>query len=419
MEPIILMIYTSIYIGLLATSFYVLTYISAIKNKQEPYKEKELPSISVLIPAYNEEKSIKATLNSILESNYPQNKLEIIIIDNASKDNTLKIAKKFVKEFKGKNKIKILSEKQQGKGYALNLGISKANNEIILSMDADTFVEPYSLKNMVKYFKDPQVMSVSPAIVIHNPKNIIQRVQYIEYVIGLFLRKTFAILNAIHITPGAFSAYRASFFKKYGGYDTDNITEDLELAMRIQYQGYKIENSPESPAYTIAPNKFSHLLKQRRRWYVGLMKNTWHYKKLFGKNYGDLGMFVLPIAWIGIFFAVSITGYFIIKTIFEIGNEINFLKSINFDIGNIFNINYYFFERLLFLLFTNPIFIFILMFLFIILAYLFYASKKLGKVNNIMINLPLFFMFFAVLFGFWWVVSIFYMIVKGGKVSWK
>ncbi|MBT4165726.1 glycosyltransferase family 2 protein [archaeon] len=419
MTFITLIIYTSIYLGLIATSFYVLTYISAINLKQKPYTNKQSPTVTILIPAYNEEKSIKATMQSILESDYPEEKLEIIVIDNSSTDQTLKLAKEFKKDFKGKNKIKIFTEKQQGKGYALNLGISQAKGEIIVSMDADTFVEPYSLKNMVKYFKDPQIMSVSPAIVIHKPKNILQRVQYIEYVIGLFLRKTFAILNAIHITPGAFSAYRASFFKEHGGYETENITEDLELAMRIQYYQYKIENSPESPAYTIAPNKFSHLLKQRRRWYIGLMKNMRKYKKLFSKDYGDMGIFVLPIAWISIFFAVFITLFFFIKTILDIGKEINFLKSINFDLGNLLNINYYFWERLAFLLFTNTIFIFIIIFILIILAYLFYASKKLGKVSGLAINLPLFFIFFAVLFGFWWIVSLFYMIFNGGKVSWK
>jgi len=422
MDFITIVIYTSVYIGLVATSFYVLTYVSSKKEEDKMFQDNELPKVSVLIPVRNEEDSVVLTLDSILNSDYDSKNLEIILIDNDSSDRTLEFAKGFIEKYKkkeGKVRVRIFTEKKLGKGNALNLGISKARGEVVFSMDADTFVEPYSLKNMVRYFKDKNVMCVSPAIVIHNPRNLWQRVQYIEYVIGLFLRKTFAILNAVHITPGAFSAYRRSFFNKHGGYEVDNITEDLELAMRIQFHGYKIENSPESPAYTIAPRKFLHLLKQRRRWYVGLMKNMLKYHKLFGQKYGDLGMFVLPIAWISIFFAVFITTFFFIKTLFDISDELAFLKSIHFDLGGFFDINYYFFERLFFFLVTSNVFIFILFFIIIIAAYLFYASKKIGKVHGLWINLPLFFIFFAVLFGFWWIVSIFYMVFKGGRVSWK
>src|SRR3989344_3384086 len=417
MELIKFVIYTSIYIGLVATSFFVLSFFSNAKKSKSLYTDNELPTVSVLIPAYNEEESIAPTRDAILAVDYPKDKLEIIFIDDGSKDGTLRVAQRYIK--KG---IKVFHKENDPigkKGSAMNFALKKAKGEIVVSMDADTFVDPKSLKQMVRFFKNQEVMCVSPGITIHNPRNLLQRIQYMEYLMGLFLRKAFATVNAIHITPGAFSAYRKSFFDRYGGYDAGNITEDLELAMRIQYNGYKIENSPDSPAYTIAPNKFSHLLKQRRRWYIGLMKNMWKYKNLFGKKYGDMGMFVLPIAWISIFFAVFITSYFFIKTLFDIGDEISFLKSIHFDFGNFFDINYYFWDRLFFSVLSNTIIIFILFFVVIILAYLFYASRKLGKVNSLWINLPLFFIFFAVLFGFWWIVSLFYMIANGGRVSWK
>ena len=131
------------------------------------------------------------------------------------------------------------------------------------------------MKNMVHYFNNPRVMAVTPTMLVHKPKTILQRVQNMEYLLGIFLRKAFATLNAVYITPGAFSAYRKEFFDKYGGYDEINVTEDIEMSLRIKYQGYFIDNSPNAPAYTIAPKNFSHLLKQRRRWYVGLLKNYW------------------------------------------------------------------------------------------------------------------------------------------------
>ncbi len=413
MEFIKLIIYVSIYIGLVSTTFFILSFYFGGKKKKLLYSDDELPKVSVIIPAYNEEKSIEATIKSILASDYPKDKFQVIVIDDGSKDNTFKLAKKFEKFG-----VKVYTKKNGGKGTALNYGLKKVNGEIVFSMDADTYVEEKCVKQMVRFFKNKNVMCVSPSILVLNPKNILQRVQYTEYIMGLFLRKAFSNVNAIHITPGAFSAYRKSFFDKYGGYDEGNITEDLELAMRIQFNGFLIEHSPESPAYTIAPNKFTHLLKQRRRWYAGLLKNSMKYYKLISPKYGDLGMFVIPIAWISVFFAVFITLYSMFKLIFEIKDEILFLNSINFDFQGIFNINYYIIERFLFLYFSNPVIIFIMVFIFFMAGYLLYASKKIGKISSPLINLPLFFLFFSVLFGFWWIVSLFYVIFNK-DISWK
>ncbi len=414
MPLITFVIYTSIYIGLIATTFYILTFLEDKKKQRPFFSDKELPKVTVLIPAFNEEETIALTLDSILKSDYPKNKFEVIVIDDGSKDKTLQIANKYKK-----NGIKIIAKvENQGKGAALNTGIEKANGEIIFTMDADTEVPSFSLINMTRYFKDPEIMSVTPAMVTKNPKNILQRIQQIEYLTGLFLRKTFAALNAVHITPGAFSAYRKSFFDKYGGYEENNITEDLEMSLKIQYNKYKIENAPEAPAYTNPPAKFSHLLKQRRRWYVGLMKNLWTYKQLFSKKYGDLGVFVLPIAGISIIFSVFVTIYLFINSILDINKEIIFYQNINFDLTNVYQLNLFFFERLFFNLATNTVLIFIILFLIVIAIYLNYASKKTGKISGLMINLPLFFISFAILFGFWWIVSIFYVIFKK-DISWN
>jgi cellulose synthase/poly-beta-1,6-N-acetylglucosamine synthase-like glycosyltransferase len=413
MEFVELVIYASIYTGLFATTFYILSFWSGQKKEKQLFKDSELPKVSILIPVYNEEKSIERTLKSILKSNYPKGKFEVIVIDDGSKDNTLKYAKKFESKI-----VRVFSAKHGGKGHALNFGIKKAKGEIIFSMDADTMVEPRSVKNMTKFFKNKDVMCSTPAMTVYKPKGILQKVQYIEYLTGLFLRKTFSYLNAIHVTPGAFSAYRRTFFDKHGGYDENNITEDLEMSLRIQHHGYTIENSNEAPAYTIAPNTFMGLLKQRRRWYAGLMKNTWRYRDIFSPRHGDLGLFVFPIALISIVFCVFITAYLFFKTLFRVKDELIFLNSINFDFSNLFNLNFYFLERMAFLFFTNPIVIFLFFFMIVIGFYLHYASKKLGNVTGVVSGFFLFFIFFALFFGFWWIVSIFYVLFNR-KISWK
>jgi cellulose synthase/poly-beta-1,6-N-acetylglucosamine synthase-like glycosyltransferase len=411
MDILQLVVYTSIYIGLFAMVFYVLSFIEGTKRKTPFFKDSELPFVSVIIPAYNEEESTAKTLNSILSSHYPH--FEVIFVDDGSKDRTLEIAKTFENE-----QVKVFHKSNGGKGTALNVGIRKAKGEIIITMDADTFVDPRSMKRMVRYFKDEKIMSVSPAIIIDNPKSILQRIQHMEYLLGLFLRKAFASLNAIYITPGAFSAYRKTFFDKHGDFDEGNVTEDLEMSMRIQSKGYFIENCPEAPVYTIAPKKFKPLLIQRRRWYFGLIKNTINYKHMIGKKYGDLGVFVLPIAWISIFFAVFVTCALFVKTIFDVKREVLFLNSINFDFVSSLNLDFYFVERTLFLFFTNPVFLFICFFLAVLMFYLYYASKKVERMSGLIINLPLFFLFFSVLFGFWWVVSIVYAIFMR-DIEWR
>ena len=260
-------------------NFLLLAKLRNIKKGNIP-QEAEDKTVSILIPAYNEAESIGKTIESALALDYPKEKLEIIVIDDGSKDDTFKLAKKY-KSNKWP-KVRIFSKSNGGKGSALNLGISKAENEIIVSMDADTFVQKNALKKMIACFYSDKIMSVTPSMGVYKPESILQRIQQIEYYMGNFLRKSFAIVDSIHVTPGAFSAYRKEFFQKHGGYDVGNITEDLEIALRIQKLGYRIENAPEAVVYTIVPKTFKALIIQRRRWYTGLTKNLYHYKELFG-----------------------------------------------------------------------------------------------------------------------------------------
>ncbi len=413
MDWINIIIYASIYVGLVAAVFYILSVIAERGKKVPLFTDEELPSVSIIIPAWNEEKSIAKMVESILEADYPKEKLEVIVVNNNSKDKTLEIAKSF--EGRG---VRVYTEKEQGKGNALNLGISKAKGEIIFTMDADTYAKRGSMKKMVRFFKDPEIMSVTPAMLVHNPKGIWQKIQHMEYILGVFLRKAFASLNSIFISPGAFSAYRKSFFDKHGGYDVGNITEDLEMSLRIQYHGYRIENCPEATVYTNTPKTFKGLLIQRRRWNYGLLKNTLKYRKMMGRKYGDLGIFVMPMAWISVFFSMFLTGYMLIKSISEIRKQAIFLHNINFNILNAFQLNWLIIEKNIFLLVSNPVFISLIVFSGLMIFYSYYARKKSGKIRGSLVNIPLFLLAFGTLFGVWWIVSFIYALFNR-KVSWR
>lgn len=419
MEVYTTLVYALGFIGLFAVSFYAINLIDYSRRRKIP-GEAEDKTVTIIIPAYNEEKSIARTIESALASEYPRDKLEIIVVDDGSKDNTYKIAKKF--EGFGKFKIRVFTKKNGGKGSALNLAIKKSKMDIIISMDADTFIEPKTVRRMIAYFYKKKITAVTPSMGVYKAKGILQRVQQVEYYLGVFLRKSFAVTNSIHVTPGAFSAYRRSFFVKYGGYDEGNIVEDLEIGLRMQSHNYILENSPKAVVYTLVPKTLRELLIQRRRWYTGLMRNLWNYRRLFGPKKGALGVIVLPLAVVTVTASVFLTSYTLIKTLLEIKKEVVMLNSINFEFSTIFESNWYFiknsFEKIFFTLSTNPIFLLGSFFVIISILYLHFARKKMRFQETVKISLIFFLMFYSILFTFWWIISFVY-VVLNKKIIWR
>lgn len=412
MGPILqVIIYASIFFSFFAVSFYVFTFLSSINRKVPLLGDSELPFVSVIIPAWNEEKSVKKTMNSILSSNYPS--FEVIFIDDGSTDKTLELARKF----ESKN-VRIFTKENGGKASALNLGISKAKGEIIFTMDADTRVDKEAMKKMVRYFKNKKVISVTPAMLIDNSDNFLRIIQKMEYLFGVFLRRVFAVLNAVYIAPGAFTCYRKSFFEKYGGFDEGNITEDLEMGLRIQSKGYLTENCSTALVYTLGPGEFRALTKQRVRWYYGLIKNCLHYRRMFGRRFGDLGLVVLPVAWMTIFLSIFISLSTLFSSIKDFVHSILFLSKINMDLFPLLKFSIYDLEKLFIMIFSEPLVIFALFSIFFTLIYMKYASYRTGKIKNFFWHAFIFLFIFGPLFCYWWIVSFLKFFMKE-NVKWR
>jgi cellulose synthase/poly-beta-1,6-N-acetylglucosamine synthase-like glycosyltransferase len=408
-----IVIYASVYIGLVAFIFYALGFRERMKRERPSFNEKTAPLISIIIPAYNEEKGIAATIESALSSEYPRDKLEIIVVDDGSRDKTYSIAKKYESRI-----VKVFTKKNGGKGTALNFGLKKSRGEIIFTMDADSLIRTTSARDQVAFFSNPRVMCVSPIVAIHSPHSILERVQQAEYLLGIFIREAFASYNAIHITPGAFSAYRKTFFEKHGVFSEKNLTEDLEMALRIQSLHYIIENCDTSVVYTHPPKTFMALAIQRRRWYTGLMRNLINYSSLFSKGYGAMGTIILPVALSAIAFSTFLTVYGVVKIIHSIVDQFGLLSAINFDIWTSLKLTGYSIQNALLELFTNPIILFLLLFVFFAFVYLRFAKTKVKEHSNVMLSLPLFFIFYATLFSFWWIISFIYLLFNK-SVSWR
>ena len=407
------LVYIVAYIGLFATSFYV---IHMIKSRKKVYVMKDDKTVSIIIPAYNEAKSIAQTIDSALALDYSKERLEIIVVDDGSKDDTYKIAKKY--ETSDFPIIRVFTKLNGGKGSALNFGIDKSKSDIIITMDADTFANPDALKKMIGRFHSPEVMAVTPSMGVYKPKGILQKVQQIEYYLGVFLRKSFANINAIHVTPGAFSAYRREFFVKYGGYDTTNITEDLEICLRMQSKNYTVENAPEAVIYTHVPNKFKSLMYQRRRWYTGLTSNLWAYRHLFSPRYGALGILVLPNAVISVILSVFLSFYAVVLAFIQTRKDLLNLIAINFQFKNVIELNSFVFTHFLYTLFSLKIFLITLLFLTVMAFYLYFSERKMKHKEGVKISFIWFLYLYSLLFAFWWFISFVYTLFKK-KVEWR
>ncbi len=290
------------FIGFYFLFFYGLVYL---KNKEQIFscpKAIKNYSLSIVVPCYNEEKSIGGTIQSLLNLNYPDLK-KIIIVDDCSTDNSFNIIKEYAEKYP---KIVLLkTPKNTGKAAgAKNYGAKFANTELIGFVDADSYPQKDSVKNMIGFFQNKKVAAVTASILVKEKDKFIERLQAVEYRIIAFTRKILGFVGAIYVTPGPLAVYRKSYFDELGGFDEENLTEDIELTWNLLSKGYRVEMSLPSKAYTVAPNTLKAWYRQRIRWNVGGIQTILKYRKTFARK-GILGCFVLPffvLSWtLGIF----------------------------------------------------------------------------------------------------------------------
>ena len=294
-------------------------------KKREKNLVRYFPSVSILIPAYNEEKTIAKTIKSVLNLNYPKDKLKIIIINDSSVDKTKIIAKKFKDVLVIDNKHKGL-----GKASALNKGLKFVDTEFFAVLDADSEVNKDSLKNLIRLFEEGNTAAAISRIVVKNPYNTLTHIQRIEYILATLIRKLMSKIDTLHITPGVLSVYKTRVIKKLGNFDENNITEDLEIAMRLRYYGYSVRMNDESVTYTNVPHTFKQLWNQRIRWFRGFIQNNLRYKKMFmSKEHGLMGRFQLPlnaITFVTILITFFLITYELIRILYQLITRFILLK---------------------------------------------------------------------------------------------
>ncbi len=286
-----------LWIAYFLSLYFAVFWIIILITKQEKHPQKKItqwPAVTIVIPAYNEEDCIQQTLQRITELDYAKDKLKIYVINDGSTDNTIGKVNEFIKK-NPQYAIKLFSQKNKGKGAVLNYGLERTTTDYFICLDADSFVEKNALKKMLPYFVDETIAAVLPTLKVYQPENLLQKLQWYEYLINMFYKELMGKLNCVHVTPGPFSIYSTKILKEIGGFDEKNMTEDLEIAFRIQVNHYKIVQLLETEVQTIAPRTLKELFQQRNRWFKGATLNALHYRKtLFNKQYGDFGMMQVP-----------------------------------------------------------------------------------------------------------------------------
>ncbi len=302
-------LYICLFIALYFEVFLLISFFEKKPSAKNVLLPARYPSVSMLVPCFNEEKTLGKTIESLLAMDYPAEKLEVVVIDDGSKDNTAAIGRAYAE--RNPTQVRFLQKENGGKYTALNLGIEQSSSEIIGCLDADSFAAPDALLEAVKCFDaDQTVMAITPAMKVYQPKKLLELMQNVEYTFGIFYKKMFDNLSAINVLPGPFSMYRRDVFKKIGLFKHAHNTEDMEIAFRMHANGLRIVNAHTAFVYTTVPQTIRALLKQRTRWSQGFLQNALDYKHLFfNPRYGNFGMLVLPFGIIAFAAGIYSAGY--------------------------------------------------------------------------------------------------------------
>ncbi len=300
----------------------------------------QLPGISIIAPAYNEAANIVENVRSMLSIHY--NKLELIIVNDGSKDDSMKRlieaydlykinifineqipTKKVRGVYKSNNpvfhRLVIVDKENGGKSDALNVGVNIARYGYFVCVDVDCVLEQDALLKMIKPFLEETkvrviasggVIRIANNCVIENgrlikinlPKKFLPRIQTIEYIRAFLLgRMAWSRLNGLLLISGAFGAFDKDIVIKCGGYSTHTVGEDMELIVRMRRYmeenkiPYKVNFIPDPLCWTEAPSEYKILGRQRNRWTRGTIETLREHKKMFfNPKYGLLGMVSYP-----------------------------------------------------------------------------------------------------------------------------
>jgi len=319
-----------IYLGYMFISLYMLSLFLIIffRNKDRFFEYPPVTKrygVSFIVPAYNEERTIASTLEYIFEIDYDKI-IEVIVINDKSSDGTLRIARSLLKKYP---RLKIINNKENlGKAGSLNKALKIVKGELVAVVDADSYPSSDSLSKMVGYFDNARVGAVTCPIVARNTDKFIEKLQAIEYKVIAFTRKLLDYVDAIYVTPGPLALYRKSALLDIKGFDSENMTEDIEATWHLTHNGWKRRMCLATTVSSTVPSKIKDWFVQRRRWNIGGLQCIYKYRHSLGKK-EMLGWFIIPFFILSTFLGLlGLTIFFYLMTRRVISNYLRTLFSI-------------------------------------------------------------------------------------------
>jgi len=263
-------------------------FLSKIIKKEHKYDENYQPNVTLMIMTYNEEKTIEKKIKNALEQNYPKYKLQIMVVDSGSTDNTRKIVEKYKND--GVELIK--QEERKGKASGINFGLNFVKNDIVIITDANAYFNKDAVKHLVKHFSDPRVGIVGGKFFVKKIKSV-SETEGTDFFRRFeeFLREKESIVDSSVNFGGEIFAVRKSLCAT----DEKNLTEDFDTCLTVRKKGYRLIHEKEASAWEYAPSTERDVFIQRKRVIIGVIQTIIKHKDmLFNPKYGFYGVIILP-----------------------------------------------------------------------------------------------------------------------------
>jgi biofilm PGA synthesis N-glycosyltransferase PgaC len=261
------------------------------------------PKISLLVAAYNEEENIADTIRGIKNQDYP-GPIEIVIVDDGSMDNTVRVLRSY-----NMPNLKIVQTNHGGKARALNEGLKHVTQDIVVCIDADTFLHPQALRRIIaRFLTDPEdTAAIAGCVLVKNSRStFMTRLQEWDYFTGIAsAKRQQSLYQGTLVAQGAFSAFRTKVVKSHQGWPSV-IGEDIVLTWSLISSGWRIGFEPSAIGFTSAPQTFMGFYRQRKRWARGMIEGLKRHGHLVWKGSRLSSFFVgidFIIPFIDLFYA--------------------------------------------------------------------------------------------------------------------
>lgn len=277
---------------------YYLYILNVIKTKRKEEEKSDFrPKITVIVPTYNDAQTIKDKLLNLIEQSYPSALMEILMIDSASNDGTVKLAKEFFSEHSELKVKLIVEDERRGKSTAINKALSSldAQSEIVFMTDANAFLDKNAVQTVVDRFSNPEVGSVVGKQVVP-PTDRSGEAQSETAYLDFYqkMRTGESLIDSTPIFDGELSAYRTKFI--IGKKIRENLNaDDSQLAIMARREGYKSVFEPEALFYEPLPSSSNSLRRMKVRRGQGLARLFWYNRDImFNTSFGKFGSTIMP-----------------------------------------------------------------------------------------------------------------------------